>query len=191
MGLETVYAKHIALVFECSWCWIYTSFLHPFPFTFWYTELQQYQNNPVDNQRELFVECVRSVYSHTHRWGKVVVQRILHRYQDAVQGLVFIWTATEDMSASHHLAWRVDLLIGAWFQYPLWNQVWPMSQAPFYSCLSLQFVAYISLMSGLLYNVKIMTKQAWGSATRQDSNKPHMCMVPIHTCTYATQSCSQ
>lgn len=58
---------------------------------------------------------------------------MLSRQDDAVQPPGFIWTATEHVSASHHLAWRLDPLIGTWFPYPLRNPVWLVSQAYLFS----------------------------------------------------------
>lgn len=129
-------------------------------------------------------------YPRAQAWveGKQWLPRASCRYDwEAVQPRVVYLDCGGDVLASHHLACRADPLIRTWFQYSLWNPVWPLSQA-FLSlsrCLSLLSLQHTSGLSGLLHYVKPMIKQRpEGQLLRQDSNKLHMCVVSTHAYTY-------
>lgn len=109
-------------------------------------------------------------------------------------GTESVFSVLSQSTCLHLTTWSGDWTLG-WdlVSIPLMKSslAWEPS-VYFFPCSTLQLLQHILRMSGLLDNVKIMIKQrSEGQLLRQDSNKPQMCTVLIHTYTSALENCSQ
>lgn len=147
-GLGTVYTKPPAQVLVYSWCWIdYRFSFFPSPpalsllLVYWTParSKQTYWQSVWVIFRMCMCACVCLVCTHACMGERErgCSENIWQAAGDAGQPLVFICTASEPVSASHQLVWRLDLLTGTWFQY---SSSWPVSQVYLFPCLLLQFL---------------------------------------------------